>query len=191
MGLNATPVPEVVVETLLSTPLITVRDIRCQGRCRHRSAEECAAATELVFPYRGAYARHLGADQTIAEPNQVLFFNAEEGYRISHPVEGGDACLSLAIDEGLMREMTPKALLRDGAPLAFRQQGSRIDEAAQVLAALVRHHLRRGRAEPLETESLALALVRRALGSPGPRSVRGGAGRRLADRVKLVLASDP
>jgi len=34
------------------------------------------------------YVRHLGHDQAVAEANQVLFFNATEGYRISHPVRG-------------------------------------------------------------------------------------------------------
>jgi hypothetical protein len=42
-----------------------------------------------VFPYRGVYVRHLGLDQAVAEANQVLFFNAGEGYRVSHPVPGG------------------------------------------------------------------------------------------------------
>ena len=88
--------PEVTVQSLLRTPTVTVRDVRCRGSCRHLSDEECANATELVFPYRGVYARHLGRDQAIAEANQVLFFNAGEGYRVSHPVPGGDACLSLA-----------------------------------------------------------------------------------------------
>src|SRR5260221_2583861 len=111
--------PELAVHTLLKTPTVTVRDVCCRGSCRHQSAEECATATELVFPYRGVYARHLGRDQAIAEANQVLFFNATEGYRVSHPVPGGDACLSLAISEPLLRELAPKALPRDGAALAF------------------------------------------------------------------------
>ena len=79
------------------------------------------------FPYRGVYVRHLGRDQAVAEANQVLFFNATEGYRVSHPVPGGDACLSLVISEPLLRELAPKALLRDGAGLAFRRQRLRID----------------------------------------------------------------
>jgi len=47
-----------------------------------------------VVSYRGVYVRHLGHDQAVAEANQVLFFNAAEGYRVSHPVPGGDASLS-------------------------------------------------------------------------------------------------
>jgi AraC family transcriptional regulator len=107
--------PEVAVQFLLKSPTVTIRDVYCQGRCRDNSAEEWSAATELVFPYRGVYVRHLGSAQEVAEANQVLFFNASEGYRVSHPVSGGDACLSLAVSEPLLRELAPPTLARDGA----------------------------------------------------------------------------
>jgi hypothetical protein len=100
--------------------------------------------------------RHLGEDQAVAEANQVLFFNAAEGYRISHPVSGGDASLSLAISEPLLHELAPSTYLRDSATLAFRRQRLRIDARAQSLVALLRHGLRGNIAEPLEAESVAL-----------------------------------
>jgi len=186
------PMPEFAVQSLLETPIVTVLDVGCQGSCRQQSAEECATDTHLVFPYRGVYARHLGRDQAVAEANQVLFFNATEGYRVSHPVPGGDACLSLVISEALLRELAPKALLRDGAGLAFRRQRLRIDPRTQVLVALLRHSLHQGIAQPLEAESLALTLVQRALGPRTTHAAGASTGRQLlADRVKLVLASDP
>ena len=52
--------------------------------------EECVAATHLVFPYRGAYVQHIGRAEAVAEPNQIVFINEDEAYRVSHPVEGGD-----------------------------------------------------------------------------------------------------
>jgi AraC-like DNA-binding protein len=144
-----------------------------------------------VFPYRGVYVRHLGNDQTVAEANQVLFFNATEGYRISHPVRGGDASLTLIVSEPLLRELAPPALLRTGGKLAFRQQRLRIDPRAQVLMALLRHSLHRKIAEPLEAESVALTLVQRVLGPRTTHAAGASVGRqRLVDRAKLVLASD-
>ncbi len=113
---------EFTVHSLLKTPSVTVRDVYCQGRCRHKSAEECASAIHLVFPYRGAYVRHLGRDEAVAEASQVLFFNALEGYRVSHPIAGGDATLDLLVNEALLRELAPKALLKGGAAVAFREQ---------------------------------------------------------------------
>jgi hypothetical protein len=121
----------------------------------------------------------------------VLFFNASEGNRVSHPVSGGDACLSLAISEPLLRELTPLTLTRDSAMFAFRPQRLRIDARAQALVALLRHSLRQKIAEPLEAESLALTLVRRALGPRTSHAAGASVGRqRLVDRAKLVLASD-
>lgn len=182
---------EVAVKILLETPVVTVRDIVCRGTCRHSSAEECATATELVFPYRGVFARHLGRDQAIGEANQMVLFNAGDGYRISHPIAGGDACLSLAIDEPFLAELAPKPLLRDGGELAFHHHRLRIDPQAQTLLAMLRHGLNRGNADPLEAESIALALVEHTLGARTIHAAGGSAGRqRLADRAKVVLASD-
>ncbi len=144
-----------------------------------------------MFPYRGAYVRHLGGDETVAEANQILFFNAGEGYRISHPVEGGDASLTLLVSEEQLCELAPRPLLEDHRPPVFRLRRLRIDARAQALVAVLRHSLRERVAEPLEAESLALTLVQRALGPRTSQRAGASTGRqRLVDRVKLVLASD-
>ena len=184
-------VPEIAVRSLLKSPTVAIRDTYCQGSCRHQSTEECTATTQLVFPYRGVYIRHLGSDQAVAEANQVLFFNASEGYRISHPVQGGDASLTLIISEPVLRELAPPTFLRDSPTLAFRQQRRRIDARAQVLVALLGHSLRHYIAEPLEAESLALTLVQRTLGPRTTHAAGASVGRQLlVDRAKLVVTSD-
>jgi AraC family transcriptional regulator len=183
--------PEFVIQSLLKTPTVTIRDVYCQGSCRQQGAEECATATQLVFAYRGVYVRHLGTDQAVAEANQVLFFNTTEAYRVSHPVPGGDASLTLAISEPQLRELAPRTFLRDSATSAFRQHRLRIDARAQALVALLRHSLRQNIAEPLEAETLALTLVQRSLGPRTAHAAGASVGRqRLVDRVKLVLTSD-
>lgn len=183
--------PEVVVHHLLRTATVAIGDVCCRGTCRHQAGDEATATTQLVFPYRGVFVRHLGSDQAVADANQVLLFNATEGYRISHPLAGGDASLMLIVGEEQLRELAPRALLREGARVAFRSQRLRIDARAQALTALLRHGLARGGAETLEAESLALTLVRRAL---GPRTTRAAGStfgkQRLVDRAKLVLAGD-
>ena len=183
--------PEFEISRLLDTNTVAARNVRCSGSCRHRSAEECASATHLVFPYRGVYMRHVGSDQAVADANHVLFFNADEGYQVSHPIEGGDASLSLGLSEPILRELAPSSLLNDRGKLGFRRQHRRIDPRAQALVALLRHSLENGTIEPLEAEGLLLTLVSRSLGprtshEPGATHTR----RRLADRVKVLLASD-
>jgi len=183
--------PEFEVSHLLDTDTVALRNIRCGGACRHRSAEECVSATHLVFPYRGVYVRHVGSDQAVADANHVLFFNAGEGYQVSHPVTGGDASLSLGLSESVLSELAPRSLLNEGGQLGFRRQYQRIDPRAQALVALLRHSLANGTLEPLEAEGLLLTLVCRSLGprtshAPGATHAR----RRLADRVKVLLAGD-
>jgi AraC-like DNA-binding protein len=177
--------------SLLSSSAVCLWDVCCKGSRREESAEESVQVTQLVFPYRGIYVRRVGHDQAVAEVNQVLFFNAAEEYRVSHPVGGGDASLAVVIGEPMLRELAPRALLHEGAALAFRRQRLRIDARAQALVALLRHGLRRNLGEPLEAESLALTLVQRALGPRTTHAAGASVGRqKLVDRIKLVLASD-
>lgn len=182
---------EFEVQRLLDTGTVLVRDVRCRGECRHRSAEECTAATHLVFPYRGVYVRHVGAEQSVADANHVLFFNAGEGYQVSHPVVGGDSSFVLVLAPETLAELAPPELLqRRGEPL-FSVPNLRIDARAQALVALLRHGLQQGIVENLEAEGLLLTLVCRSL---GPRTARAPqathARRRLVDRAKLLLSSD-
>lgn len=182
---------EISVRLLLHTETMSLRDMVCRGDCSHRSPEECATATHMVFPYRGVYVRHVGRSDAVAEANQVLFFNQSESYRISHPVKGGDACISLALGEPSLRELVPKEHVRAGGPLAFAEHRLRIDSDTQALAAQLRHTLVRELTEPLEAETMVVTLVRRALGARMSHAARASAGRqKLVDRAKLVLSSD-
>lgn len=183
--------PEFQISPLLDTRTVALRNVHCTGDCRHRSDEECTAQTHLVFPYRGVYMRHVGSDQSLADANHVLFFNAEQGYQVSHPVKGGDANMSLSLSPSLLHELAPASLLAKSGTLSFRRQSLRIDPRAQALVALLRHGLENRSIEPLEAEGLVLTLVCRSLGprtthEPGATQAR----QRLADRVKVLLASD-
>lgn len=182
--------PELACHDLLTTGSVMVRDVVCGGGCRHKSPEECAQSTHLVFPYRGVFVRHLGRSEAVAEQNQVLIFNPQEGYRISHPVSGGDGCLSLSIGEDWLRELVPTEYLLPGAVLAFGKQHLGIDPRAQALVATLRYSLHRKLAEPLEAETLALTLVRRVLGERKENTAVSAGRRKLVERTKLLLSTD-
>jgi len=188
---NRGGVPEFTVHSLLRSPTVTIRDTDCQGSCRSMSPEECTSTTQLIFPYRGVYVHHVGQDQAVAEANQVLFFNAYEKYRVSHPVPGGDGSLTLVIDEAHLHEMARPDILHRSSRITFRQRRLRIDARAQALVALLRHRLHQNVAEPLEAEALALTLVRRTLGPRSSHAPGATVGRqKLVDRAKLLLSSD-
>src|SRR3569833_227112 len=131
-GVYSAGMDELSVQTLVDTKIVTLRDVACRGSCRHRSSEECASASHMVFPYRGVYVRHVGRCEAVAEANQVLYFNRGESYQISLPVAGGDACLSLMIDEPTKSESAPQN------PKELRR---RISTDAQSMLVQLRHRL--------------------------------------------------
>jgi hypothetical protein len=130
---NRPSAPEFKVFSLLRSPTVTVRDTKCKGSCRSMSPEEHTTTTQLIFPYRGVYVHHVGHDQAVAEANQVLFFNANEGYRVTHPVAGGDGSLTLAIDESQLHELAPRDILHRSSGIAFRPRRLRIDPVPSPL----------------------------------------------------------
>jgi AraC-like DNA-binding protein len=176
--------------TLLSTPTIVVRDV-IQAAGGPAADAPPAAVTALAFPYRGVFVRHVGGDIAVAEPNQVLFFNAEEAHCIAYPLADGAAHLLLEIEETLLSEIAPPEILRARAPLRFAPTRLRIDPRAQALVAMLRYSLRENIAEPLEAESLALTLAQRALGPRTTHAAGASASmQKMVDRVKLVLTAD-
>jgi AraC-like DNA-binding protein len=176
---------------LLMTQTASVWDVTCAGACKHRSDEECVAGTHLVFPYRGVYVHHVGRAETVAEANQVIILNEDEPYRVSHPLEGGDACLSVATTTTVLLQLAPEHYLLGKDRAAFNRSRLRVDTHTQALAARLRHGLLRGFMDAIEAESLTLTLIRRALGERTSHAPGGSYGRqKLVDRVKLVLASD-
>ncbi len=177
------------IASLLTTRTAVIRDVVCGGACKHKSPEECSRATTLVFAYRGLFRRHVGSVDAIGEANQVLFFNRSEAYQVSHPVEGGDGCLAVQLDAGVLDEMMPPELRATGG--RFRLQSRGIDARSQVLVALLRHGLKIRSFDTLEAEALTLTLLRRVLGERTGRTRNGSAGRRkIVDRAKLVMSAD-
>jgi AraC-like DNA-binding protein len=161
----------------------------CDGHCRGKSGREYSEKTVLVFPYRGLFLRHAAREETVAQPNQLLFFNQGEDYAVSHPVVGGDACLSLRLDDALLWELAPKDQLESRG--SFRLARRRIDPGAQALVALLCHALSKSAIETFEAESLALTLVRRALGPRTSHEAGASRGRKkLVDRAKLAMGQD-
>jgi AraC-like DNA-binding protein len=185
----AEPMTELSSRLLLDTGTASVWDVVCPGGHAHGAYEECAAATHLVFPYRGLFVSHVGRRSAVMDSNQLLFINEGEPFRMSHPVAGGDACLSIGVESALLDELIPKPIRARGVA-ASTEHRRRIDPQAQRLAGLLRHRLASG-AETLQGEELALTLASRALGARTSHRPAGSWSRqRLVDRTKLVLAAN-
>ena len=187
---------DIQVNELLRTPQVRVRDVCCAGRCRHLAPAEASQGTHLVYAYRGFFARHAGTGEELADANQVLFFNHAQGFRISHPVAGGDDCLSITVAPDPLHEMAGRLLEPDKPAPTFRRQRQAITPAVQRQLAQLRLLARGGVHEPLAAEALVLSLASgsvqgsrasdRAATPPASPSRR-----RVVDRITRTLADDP
>jgi len=174
----------------VNTSTVAIKNVACDGSCRHRSATECAQVTHLVFPYRGAFIRHVGGVDSLGDANSLLIFNSGQDYQISHPVPGGDECLSLAVPPEILDEICESDLVADKDAGIFREQSRAVDAKAQALAAFLVHRLRSGTVERLEAEIIALTFARRVLDRNATRSPSTFGRTKLVERAKLALSSD-
>jgi len=177
-----------VSHMLAQTPSLAVWDVICSGECSGTSAEECSYAPHLVVPYQGIFRHHVGRRDWVIEPNQLLFINPDEPYRVSHPVGGGDRSLSIEIAPSLLDELAPREQPRRSDVPAFAEARMMLSSPAQRMAAVLRHKLRSPTRESLEAESLVLSFVDACMGARPPRG--SWALQKLVDRAKLVLGSD-
>jgi AraC family transcriptional regulator len=70
-----------------------------------RSAEDYSAEFQVCLPYRGLFVWHVGGDDVVGDPNQVIFVRAGETYRMSAPVHGGYAEVIVTPHVDLMAEI--------------------------------------------------------------------------------------
>ena len=76
-----------------------------------------------MFVRRGLFVRRQDGDTVVADSSQLLFFNAAQPYRISHPLDGGDDCTILTISPWLAEEVVARHAPRNldrAAALPFR-----------------------------------------------------------------------
>jgi AraC-like DNA-binding protein len=177
---------------------ISVVDFRCRVGVEKLGTEEPNPTHSIVFVRRGVFGRSHEDGTLVADPNHVLFFNAAQPYRYSHPVAGGDDCTILAVETTRALELVARHAPRDPCPeRPFRRSyGLSSRRAAQLHWELLR--LMERPALRLAQEDVLAELADAAVGSayrwPGEPIQRlsslGQAGRRhreLAEAAKLVL----
>lgn len=87
---------------------VSVTDFRCRAYRHPLSAEECNIEPSIVFVRRGLFVRSQDGTSVVADTHRVLFFNPQQPYRISHPVEGGDDCTIFTISRPLALEIVAR-----------------------------------------------------------------------------------
>jgi AraC-like DNA-binding protein len=150
---------------------ISVLDYRCRVHAHPEGPEEHNESHSIVFVRRGAFRRTRQRESLLADANHVLFFNAGQPYRVSHPLPGGDDCTIVALPTALAVELVarrePRHAERAETPFRFG------------------HAISSTRAACLHWELLARVRGRR----PGPSvpAETGAATERHAERSSALL----
>jgi len=177
---------------------VRIDDFLCRAHAKSRSAEEPNPTHSIVFVRRGLFTRTDRGGTIVADANQILFFNRDQGYRYEHPLPGGDDCTILALDdecawdlcEGLAQPRSGSAI----GPFHFGCAPS-TPRAARLHHELLALAQPRGAPLPLAAEEVVSELIDEAMralpdaagASPhrgGPRSARR---RETVEAAKLAL----
>jgi AraC-like DNA-binding protein len=146
---------------------------------------------QVCLPYRGLFVWHVGGDDVVGDPNQVVFVRAGEAYRMSGPNPEGYAELIVTPDLEVLSEVAHvKGRSLADHPL-FSRRTCPADPRLQGFRARFLHWAT-GASDrcPLEAEELVLALLRSALETGGLRYPPTGARTaRLIRRTKEFLAA--
>jgi AraC family transcriptional regulator len=180
-------------ETAYRSSTVLIHRVCCRPEASACGPIEHVATHLLVLPLRGVFVKHHGHrdrergihDRVVADPCHALFFNPEEPYRVSHPVDGGDECLVIEPSQQLLREFLPGE--------SFRRTHAVLDASLIAGRRVLWHRLKRGIATALEVEEAALALLAGVSQSVPSieRSVHRRRHQEMVEATRITLASEP
>ena len=191
--------PPATREVLLESLGVSLQDFRCRAHAEPLGPEETHPTHGIVLVRQGVFGRALNGETLVADANHVLFFNAGEPYRYSHPLSGGDDCTVIAVDTRRARELVahhaPREAERPERPFAIGYALSS-PQAARLhyeLLALVRREapplLLEDAVTELADETVGAAYRARGARSDAEASSTAAArrARELVEAVKLAV----
>jgi AraC family transcriptional regulator len=166
MPVSRTPriAESVARSVVLRTPIALVEDLRVDGpRATAPRAESYSPEYQVSLPYHGLCIWHVGRDDVAADPNRVKFITADEGYRVSRPIDGGHGELLVTTSAAAVGELlgVPERCLPRHE--LFRRRSRPSDATLQHMTAEGRFMFERATHNELAAEEWVLALLSRAL----------------------------
>jgi AraC-like DNA-binding protein len=127
---------------------------------------------------------HRYGETVLADPTTAIVFGRDEGYRTSHPVDGGDECMTLQFPLEIHEE----------AVGSLRGDAGRLSSRSQLGAWMFAGIVGRAEADPFSCEEGALLLLEAVASDLARASDREGrcstTHRLRADEVRVLLAED-
>ena len=185
------------IDALYQSPNLGVWDVRCRPESRLRGPEEWTETALVAFPRTGVFLKRVNGVEFVADPNQVVFFNAGESYHCAHPVGEGDDCTTYAFPTDVLEEVVGEYAIggRGRAGYAFDRTHFPLDSPTAWKQHGLRRQVLRPEADGLRVEEDALhllaAIVRGMYAvSAADDAARSATGvrRRRAEQIRLLLA---
>lgn len=105
---------------LYTAPAFQLGYTICRPQTDGVGPENCSGVNVLAFPRRGLFVMKLPGETFVADPNIVIFQNADDTFRTSHPGGHGDDTTWIALAPSLiadtMREFDPAVAERPSHP---------------------------------------------------------------------------
>jgi AraC family transcriptional regulator len=186
---------------LFESDILRVRAVRCAAAPSGHGPIEWSAANTIVFPEAGVFVKHLGRHAAVvADRSHAVFFTADQPYRVSHPVPGGDDCLVLELRPAALADALhtndPASAETPNAP--FRRPAVRLPSNLILRRRLLHHRIVRRVASALEVEETAAELLRGSVRSAVERPLKTHRRGRdavgqvdIAEAAQLTIASRP
>jgi len=94
---------------LYAGPVLAIGEIRWRGSATGYSREFSEPMAEITFQRRGMFVKNHGPRRDACDPNTLLFIDADEPYRLSHPAELDCACTALYLSRDAVRDLVRRA----------------------------------------------------------------------------------
>jgi AraC-like DNA-binding protein len=158
-----------VLESLASGATWSVGHFACRAHRHAPALEECAASHHIGFVRRGLFVKQVHRHETTADAMQAVFFPRGEVYRVYHPLDGGDDCVVLTLDDDFLRALADDAGDGCGADRPTLPAGAtRLDAQGFLALTQLFVNARRGW-EPLAMEEDVCRLAAAAILGARPR----------------------
>lgn len=168
-----------------------VETVSGNGPGRSAGPEDVSRDFQVALPYRGVFVWHVGNDEVVGDPDQVLFVTGGESYRMSQPAAGGYAELIVTPAISMLAEIAGTALVPLRAHPFFRRRSRRAHPGLQAFRdAFLAWAGRASAADDLAAEELLIALLKTALEGDRRSGSGGRTNARLIRRTKEFLEAE-
>ncbi len=169
-----------------------VEDVRGGNNPAAAAISGFSPAFQVALPYRGLFVWHVGRDEVVGDPNQVLYVTGGESYRMSLPLGGPYAELIVTPEQSVLSELTWRAGACPTLHPLFRRRTRRISPRVQVYRTWLLHWAAASnQVDRLAGDEAVLALLRSALANDDQAlSPSGPSTARLIRRAKAFMEAE-